>query len=724
MLPWRWVSQETFERVVDRLKRLTGVSWKAIKEAIARYRKLRRKTRRIERGFRFQYLCFENLEDRRLLSVTTAYWDGSQTGAWVAPFGQTSHWLVNGQPAPWADGDAAVISGPTGKQVSISISGQVNPYSIAFDPGASYDISGGTIGLSGNTSIIVQVTATAQIGSEIVDTSSSAPGQFVSAGAGMLILGSPANNYSGGTDVAYGSTVQLVNNATLGAPTAPLQLYGTLDVNGCGLTVGSLTGGGTVENSSGNLVTFTVATDSALDAFSGDITGAVNLEKDGSGVLALGGTDIYTGDTHVVSGTIQLASANALPNPAGRVGNNTGKPESLLVDQGAVLDLDGNNAWVNSLAGGGTVTDSNLSTSTVTVDGSLTTNSSVFGGVIQNGAGIVALALENFQLTVTAQNTFTGGTVLNDGRLYLGDATTNENGMIVGSIESQDVDDVYIYVAAGMPETFTGYIFEDAPNSDMECQVTKNGPGTLIVSPSQQTQYSRGTTIEQGTFELGNAFALPVFSATEVTVTGGATFNLGGVQNIPPLAVVTLTDGIVTNGTLNLAANGSIEAGYGEIDANVSGPGPAELDKVQYTGSANIPGIPLDTVIVGNSSNLGPFTTVEVSEGTLTVNGTLGAAGSAVLGLSLQHFPPAKSGQAEQFAGPGAWQGRKTWCGEPIRFACAPSWRTISWIASDGGRNRDTASSGREPEQLVASPFRPPHTLGGIWSPAAEAKTS
>jgi len=300
LLRWRWLSQHAFEGICDRLRRLAWLSHKAVKAYIARLRKVRKRTRRVEWSLHFECLCFERVEDRRLLS-TVAVWDGSLSGSWVAPQGQTSHWLVNGQPAPWQDGYDAEISGPTGQEVSILIQSQVNPASITCLVGASCLLTGGKIGLTGSTSINVAPTTTLEIDSEIVDATSGVAGQIVTPESGTLIVGNPDNSYSGGTQIAFGSTVQLANNATLGQPTNPLQLIGTLDVNGCGLTVGSLTGGGTVENSSG-LVTFTVATDSALDTFSGDITGAIDLQTAGSGVLALAGTESYTGYTYIVSG--------------------------------------------------------------------------------------------------------------------------------------------------------------------------------------------------------------------------------------------------------------------------------------------------------------------------------------------------------------------------------------------------------------------------------------
>ena len=520
------------------------------------------------------------------------------------------------------------ITIPAGIVAGTITIGSGGPYELVFPAGASHVISGGTFSLESSVTISVQSQATAEIDSTIIDTTNSIPGELVSKGTGTLILGNPDNSYSGGTQIAFGSTVQLTNNANLGQPTNPLQLIGTLDVNGCGLTVGSLTGGGTVENSSG-LVTFTVATDSALDTFSGKITGAIDLQTAGSGVLALAGTDSYTGSTYIVSGTLQLDSDAALPS----LNDYT----DLTISSSGVLDLNGYSTIVASLNGpaGSLITDTSDSNSTqLSIVRDNSSDNPVFYGSIDNGMNsVISVYLADGAQTLAGQNTCSGGVTLSDGRLWLGNGTAAGNGMIGGEIMSTDQDEVFFNVASGTTETFAGYFVGNGG----QCSLTKTGAGTLVLSPSQQDQYFRGTLVEEGKLVLGNENALPGVnggaygvSSSVVTVDGDSTLDLDNLPGTLPLTDVCLIDGTITDGTLTLAANGLVQVEYGEIDADVTTTGSAELQKVQYSGTANISGIPSDTVVVSATSNLESLTSVDVAEGTLTVDGVLGVPGSVV----------------------------------------------------------------------------------------------
>ncbi len=83
---------------------------------------------------------------------------------------------------------------------------------------------------------------------------------------------------------------------------------GTLDLNGVNQTVASLTGTGTLRNSSTDSCTLTVGGDNSSTAFAGKIEGALSLRKTGSGTLTLHGISTATGATVVEGGTLKLSS--------------------------------------------------------------------------------------------------------------------------------------------------------------------------------------------------------------------------------------------------------------------------------------------------------------------------------------------------------------------------------------------------------------------------------
>ena len=109
--------------------------------------------------------------------------------------------------------------------------------------------------------------------------------------------------------VSSGATVNLLPTNTALVVSAGA----ALDLNGGSQTVGSITGGGTVTNSSSTTSTLTIDNTNAT-TFAGAVAGAVNVTKRGVGTLTLSGVNNHTGATVVENGTLQLSPA---------AGNNT-----------------------------------------------------------------------------------------------------------------------------------------------------------------------------------------------------------------------------------------------------------------------------------------------------------------------------------------------------------------------------------------------------------------
>jgi autotransporter-associated beta strand protein len=155
------------------------------------------------------------------------------------------------------------------------------------------------------------------------------PGGLTKTGPGRLrFSGSAANTYAGLTRVSEGTlelqktapngavpgrleigpaTVRLLTSTQIGnAADVNLASTGVLDLNHCGEAFDELSGTGTVQLGNGYL---NLGTDNGSAAFDGQITGAGDLTKYGTGTLTLRGNNSYTGATTVREGTLIVDGA-------------------------------------------------------------------------------------------------------------------------------------------------------------------------------------------------------------------------------------------------------------------------------------------------------------------------------------------------------------------------------------------------------------------------------
>lgn len=147
----------------------------------------------------------------------------------------------------------------------------------------------------------------------------SGAGGLTKVGQGILNLAG-TNSYTGPTYVTAG-TLQAgkITNA-FGSVTSPLDISAgaTLDINSLDQTIGSLSGAGTVTNSTSTAKTLTTGGANLTTVFSGTFTngtattGSV-LTKVGTGILTLSGsTSAWTGGTNINGGVLRLGASNVL----------------------------------------------------------------------------------------------------------------------------------------------------------------------------------------------------------------------------------------------------------------------------------------------------------------------------------------------------------------------------------------------------------------------------
>lgn len=222
----------------------------------------------------------------------------------------------------------------------------------------------------------------------------------------------------------------LANAANATGATAAVNLAGTTSTfqvnNGFNQSVGSLAG---VANSrlaiarGATATNFTVTDNGGAPVTFGGVivetgTGVngASFTKAGTNTLILGGGNNYTGATTINDGTLQTAAGSlvqVLPD----------RSAVVLADVAtAILDLNGVNETIGSLAGGGTTGGNVLLGSgrlTVGMDGTSTS----FGGVLSGTGGLTKIG--NGVLTLTGNSTATGSVIVQGGGLSLAAASSN-----------------------------------------------------------------------------------------------------------------------------------------------------------------------------------------------------------------------------------------------------------------------------------------------------------
>lgn len=210
-------------------------------------------------------------------------------------------------------------------------------------------------------------------------------------------------------------TLAVSSDASLGAAASGISFDGGALQFLSGFTTNraiTLNSGGGTFDTNGNNATL-----------AGDIGGAGGLTKAGLGTLSLTGLSSYTGATLVDAGVLQAGAAGAFASGS-----------AFTVASGAVLDLNGFNQTIGSLAGSGTVT---LGGATLTAGGD--DSSTTFSGTMSGSGGLTKTGSGTLRLT-GANIIYTGDTVVDRGVLDVevglpntSAVTVNTGGTLTGS---------------------------------------------------------------------------------------------------------------------------------------------------------------------------------------------------------------------------------------------------------------------------------------------------
>jgi autotransporter-associated beta strand protein len=287
----------------------------------------------------------------------------------------------------------------------------------------------------------------------------------------------------------------------------------------------------------------------------------------GPGSTTLNGANTYTGATHITGGTVKVGHAQAL---------GTSAAVSLADNSNAILDLNGFDLTIGSLAGGGgqgTAGQATFGTSggtvalgsrTLTVGNSTNT---VFGGTI-TGTGGSLVKVGSGELLLHGANTFTGGVVIRAGTLSAAGVTGN-NAFGSGTITLGDsaggsanatlrvgttlgVGGLYVYnnpIVLASNTTGILNVTTNSANGTYELTGGVTGNNNFSINPTN------GGGLTFSTNAINNSGTLLVSNATNflgITISGG----IG--SNVTDVSLVNNNTGSITISTLGVNNRGAI----------------------------------------------------------------------------------------------------------------------------------------------------------------------
>jgi fibronectin-binding autotransporter adhesin len=315
----------------------------------------------------------------------------------------------------------------------------------------------------------------------VISGTISGTGSFTQAGTGTTIV-TAENSFTGGTTISAG-TLQIGNGGTSGRILGDIVDNATLIVNR-----------------------------SDTKVLPGSISGTGQLIQAGTGTLVLVNENTYTGGTTISAGTLQIGDGGTTGSILGNVAN-----EGLLAFNRAdeltfAGIVSGTGAIVQRGAGTTILTGANTSTGGAIVEqgtlqvGDGGTSGQIFGDIRNDGTVILNRADDILYgsaisgtgntikegagtLFVTGANTYTGGTMINAGRIEVG--TGGTTGSFVGDV----VNNAELAVNRSDSFLITGVISGTGSFEQV-------GPGSTIFEANNS--YTGGTLISQGTLQVGN----------------------------------------------------------------------------------------------------------------------------------------------------------------------------------------------------------------------------
>ncbi|WP_165847964.1 beta strand repeat-containing protein [Paraburkholderia lacunae] len=420
-------------------------------------------------------------------------------------------------------------------------------------------IVNGLVTLNGSNAFSTGSNATLTVNSVIADGTPA--GALTVSGAGTVVL-TGINTFSGGTTI-NGGTLAVTGTGTAGASTGAITVGSgaALDVRNTIANALTLTGGGTLETTTGSGIANGVVTLNGSNTFATGnnatltVSGAVvdgtpagALIVNGTGTVVLTGVNTYSGSTLVSGGTLQ--------------GNTQSLQGSITNNASLVFDQASNGTFSGTIGGTGAVTKKNTGTLTFDTTQNYGGGTSVTGGTLAlTGGGMAGTSAITVGsgAALDVQDTLANAVTLNGGTLE----TTTGAGTVSGTVALSGSGT--FATGSGATLTVSGAVSGGASPTAL----TVSGPGTVVLGGVNT--YSGGTLVSGGTLQgntqslqgsITNNASLVFDQASNGTFSG----TIGGTGAVTKQNTGTLTFDTtqnygggtsVTGGTLALAGNGT-----------------------------------------------------------------------------------------------------------------------------------------------------------------------
>lgn len=441
-----------------------------------------------------------------------------------------------------------------------------------------------------------------------------------------------------------------------------------INTNGSGTTARSMTlhTGITLQNTSTTVLfngangtlTFALGANNVFTTSAGSnlefgsavaISGGFRITKQGAGTLTLGASNTFTGGVAISQGTVRITQGLALgANPGSYVADQ-------IVINGGTLDYSSASSF-NSATNRGFSLGNSGSTIRVSDVGNYTISAIIAdvsgqtGTLTKTGTGTLIMG---------GANTFTGGTVINQGTLRISQAsglgtapvsaTANHVTLNGGTLEFNSTSDTSLVANRGFSIgdsdgtiliSNTGAFVINGNVADVSGQsgtLTKTGSGSLSLTPSSANTYSGGTVVAAGTLRYGRTGSLGT-GAVQLGSSGGGNATLenhfGGWTTSNDITVAAGSGGTITLAyTSGANLSGIFEGGITLNDhltlRSEAVDGFAMRITGSITGSSNLTKTGAGMVRI-ESNNTGYTGTTTISAGTLQLGSFAGSASGAV----------------------------------------------------------------------------------------------
>ncbi len=379
-------------------------------------------------------------------------------------------------------------------------------------------------------------------------------------------------------------------------------------------------------------VTVNSATDYTFTG-AGSISGTGGLTKSGAGTLTIATNNDFTGATTINGGVLAIDSLNDAGAPSS-IGAASGAAGNFVIN-GGTLRLTGSQTNTNrnaTLGASGGTLDVATGGSSMQISGAL----SGPGALIKNGPGTLLLA---------KANTYSGGTVINGGTIYLAGVAPNVSGLGTGSVtinagtltmsdvQGSETADWDIIIPVGAVARL---------NADGRCSLTGSLTGSGVLT--FYTGYVR-------TDLAGNwsAFTGQIFADTD---NDGGDFRITNTAGFPN-AALDLSDQVYAYYNTTPPTTGqTIDIGSlsGVATSFLKG-GPTGGRTVTY----RVGGKNLDSTFAGTIANsAGPTAITKLGTGTWTLSGACTYTGATIVSAGVLKVTGSLAGSASLSIASGA----------------------------------------------------------------------